>query len=442
MATVLPFRGLTYNREKIGDLSVVTTPPYDVISPEEQEQAYACHPRNVIRLILGKTAGTDTETDNRYTRAAACCTLWQDEEVLVRDPDPAYYLGATDFEVDGASLTRWGIVARVKLEPFDRGIILPHERTFSKVKSDRLALMKTCHANFSPIFSLFPGGTELLRDLQAAVSERPAEMDFVDGSGHRQRLWRLTDAEMGDRIREALAPRPLFIADGHHRYETALAYRDGYVAEHPDTPPDHPVNFVMMYLAAMEDPGMVIRPAHRLLKAVDAGAVDALLRKAPDFFEVTEYAWDGANRSEVEARFFAALAENPDRTAIGFLAANRAAFHLLRIRPGVMADRFGKELSAALRDLDVTVLTRLIFMELMGFDHARLDNEQLIGYTSVAAEAVKAVTAGPYDAAFFLNPTRIDQVQQVAREREIMPRKSTYFYPKVITGQVIHPLSD
>jgi uncharacterized protein (DUF1015 family) len=441
MATVLPFRGLTYNLSKIGDLADVTTPPYDVISPEEQERAYACHPQNIIRLILGKTADTDTNTDNRYTRAAECCGDWMADEVLIRDEAPAFYLAATDFTVPEGPLTRWGIIARVKLEPFDRGVILPHERTFSKVKSDRLALMQSCHANFSPIFSLFPGGAELLRDLQAAVSDRAADMDFVDGAGHRQRLWRLTDPTTMGRITDALAPRPLFIADGHHRYETALAYRDWAAERTPDFAPDHPANFIMMYLAAMEDPGMIIRPAHRLLKSVDAASVDALLTQARDFFEVTEYPWNG-NPGEAERRFFADLGENPERTAIGMLAKDRTAFYLLRIRPGAMAERYGAELSEALRDLDVTVLTRLVFMDLMGFDNARLDDASLIGYTSVAAEGVKAVTEGKYDAAFFLNPTRIEQVQEVARNREIMPRKSTYFYPKVITGQVIHPLTN
>ncbi len=441
MATVLPFRGLTYNLEKIGDLRTVTTPPYDVISPEEQERAYACHPQNIIRLILGKTADTDTETDNRYTRAAECCIQWRDEEVLVRDPVPAFYLTATEFAVGNAPLTRWGIIARVRLEPFDRGVVLPHEKTFSKVKSDRLALMQTCHANFSPIFSLFPGGSELLRDLQAAASGHPPDMDFVDGAGHRQRLWRLTDSAVLERITHALEPRPLFIADGHHRYETGLAYRDWLAERTPDFSPDHPANFILMYLAAMEDPGMIIRPAHRLMKSVDPASVDALLAKARDFFQVTEYPWNG-NRGEAEARFFADLGENPDRTAIGILAADRPVFYLLRIRPGVMEARYGDELSAALRDLDVTVLTRLIFMDLMGFDNRRLDDESLIGYSSVAEDAAAAVTDGPYDLAFFLNPTRIEQVQQVARNREIMPRKSTYFYPKVVTGQVIHPLTD
>jgi uncharacterized protein (DUF1015 family) len=441
MATVLPFRGLTYNLEKIGDLRTVTTPPYDVISPEEQERAYACHPQNIIRLILGKTADTDTDSDNRYTRAAECCLRWRDEAVLVRDPAPAFYLTATDFTVGDAPLTRWGVIARVRLEPFEKGVVLPHEKTFSKVKSDRLSLMQACHANFSPIFSLFPGGGDLLRDLQAAVSGHPADMDFVDGAGHRQRLWRLTDPAVLERVTDALEPRPLFIADGHHRYETGLAYRDWLAERTPDFSPDHPANFIMMYLAAMEDPGLIIRPAHRLLKSVDGAAADDLLRKARDFFEVTEYPWNG-DRDAAEERFFADQGENPDRTAIGLLAGDRPAFHLFRIRPGAMAERYGAELSEALRDLDVTVLTRLVFMDLMGFDSARLDDASLIGYTSVAAEGVKAVTEGKYDLAFFLNPTRIEQVQEVARNREIMPRKSTYFYPKVVTGQVIHPLTD
>ncbi len=443
MAEVIPFRGIRYNPAKIKNPADVTTPPYDVIPPAQQEAFYAAHPHNIIRLILGKTSEKDTETDNRYTRAAAYYKQWQFEDVLIPDESPVFYLGATDFTVEGQPLTRYGLIARIRIEPFDKGIILPHEKTFSKIKSDRLALMHQCHANFSPVFSLYPDPENILDRLKYAAEQKAPDMDFVDSEGNRQKLWCLDDPALLEYVEKTMKDTPLFIADGHHRYETALAYRDQIAEKDPDFSPDHPANYIMMYLASMEDPGMVILPAHRMLHNVEPERAEQLLSGIGQYFDVFSMPFSPEEQEDVKGQFFSFLKnlqEEPGLTTLGFVMKGRPEFYLLKLRSGVMEDLFGLELPECVRMLDVTVLTRLIFMELLGFDQARLDNEKLISYSSKASEAVNAALNGECDLSFILNPTRIEQVQEVARNREVMPRKSTYFYPKVITGQVINPL--
>jgi len=440
MAEVIPFRGVVYNTDIVTDLAAVSTPPYDVISPEEQEAFYAAHPENVIRLILGRIGDSDSATDNRYTRAGCDYDAWRRKGVLVHDPIPAFYLTTVEFTVDGRSLKRYGLIARVRLEPFDKGIILPHETTFSKVKTDRFELMKVCHANFSPIFSLYSDRENILEALMAAVVRQRADMEFTDTYGHRHRLWRITDPEVTAWVTRKMAPKTIYIADGHHRYETAMTYRD-WVAEHtPGFTAAHPANYVMMYLSSMEDPGMVILPAHRLLKTVAPEAMDRLMSQVASFFDITEIPLDADDRGRVPMTFVKGMAAGTEQHAIGVFMKSDPRLFLLILKPGAMKDRFGDAVPAALRDLDVTVLTRLIFMDLLGFDQARLDNEKLIAYETTPQKAVDKVLSGDYDIAFILNPTRIEQVRAVAQSGLIMPRKSTYFYPKVITGQVFNPL--
>jgi uncharacterized protein (DUF1015 family) len=437
MAEISPFRGICYNPEKIDDLSDVLTPPYDVISPQEQEQFYNRHPKNVIRLILGKINDDDTPDNNRYTRAAGSFGTWREEKTLVRDKTPALYLTAVDFSVGGVPYTRYGLIANVGIEPFEKKIILPHERTFSKTKSERLELMKTCKANFSSIFGLYTDTGEVLEKLKQAVSGREADSDLTDDKGHRHRMWRITDPAVFAYAREAFADKQIFIADGHHRYETALNYRNWLAETLPGFNADHPANGIMMYLCSINDPGMRILPAHRLLMGVEPDASSSLIQKAADYFQVTPFPRDDAGLTALQTR----LAEDSPDTKIGVLLKDQPDAYLLSLKTGVMERLFGEEIpSEALRSLDVTVLTRLIFMELLGFDELRLDNEKNIAYTSIDKNAVDAIAGGECDIAFLLNPTAIDQVQAVAEEGLIMPRKSTYFYPKVITGQVFNCL--
>jgi uncharacterized protein (DUF1015 family) len=234
----------------------------------------------------------------------------------------------------------------------------------------------------------------------------------------------------------------LFIADGHHRYETALNFRKHLKETDPSFSDRHPANYVLMYLCSMSDPGLIILPAHRLIKAVSAQDLQQAMAKIRTYFEVAEYPFAAGNRQRVEHDFLAALNDGGSRQRLGIYAHQSPMFYLLTLKDGVMDQLFTDELDASLRLLDVTVLTRLVFMKILGFDQNRLDNEQLIGYASTAHKAFQAIDTGAYDVAFILNPTRIEQVQEVAQKGLIMPRKATYFYPKVKSGLVMNSLGE
>jgi len=437
MAEVVPFKGVLYNPDIISNMADVIAPPYDVISPKEQEGYHRRHSKNVIRLILGKSQAGDKGHSGIHARAATYFNQWMDEQTLVQDPVPAFYLTSVTFPVVGRAVTRYGIIGNVRLEPFDRGIVLPHEKTFSKVKSERLNLMQACHANFSPIFGLYADGNGTLRRLKKLSENQHPDMDVVDGKGLRHKLWRIIDADIQAHIGSALQDQCIYIADGHHRYETALNYRDWVRENISDFGPNHPANFVMMSLSSLNDPGMVIFPAHRLLKDVPVSQMDDLMAKTEAYFDISAYPMQAGTDSELAA-FDLALAGNSSKNAVGLFMKHRSALYVAVLKDGVMTRLFGDELPAALRDLDVTVLTKLLMMALLGFDQARLDDATKIGYATTSDAAVQAVQAGEADMAFILNPTKIEQVQRVSREGLIMPRKSTYFYPKVISGQVIN----
>jgi uncharacterized protein (DUF1015 family) len=440
MAEIIPFKGILYNPKKIADLSGVVAPPYDVISPQLQERLHRKHPCNVIRLILGKTESFDTISHNRYTRAAKFLETWQADNILVRDEVPAFYLSAVDFFHDGHTITRYGLIALVRIEPFEKGIILPHERTFSKVKYDRFELMKACHANFSPIFSLYSDQNGILHSLKNSINGKKPHIDLIDNKGLKRRFWRITDPDVHQFVVSAMTEKIIFIADGHHRYETALNYRNWISERTPDFSDNHPANYVMMSLISIEDPGLVILPAHRLLSEVGDDALEMFLKNAEEYFEIEQFPFHPENQHNVRSRFIHQLQQNSDRHCIGVFIKNSPIYHLLKLKPGIMTKMFSQELPEPLRKLDVSVLTRLIFMEILGFDQKRLDNEKLISYASCEDDALDAVHFGQYDVSFILNPTKIEQVQQIAQKGFIMPRKSTYFYPKVVSGQVLNSL--
>ncbi len=443
MAEVIPFRGIFYNPDKVNDLADVVTPPFDVISNTEQEVFYARSPHNVVRLILGKTSADDTPLHNPHSRAADYLQNWLADRSLVRDTAPAFYLTTLDFTIDNRPITRSGLIAVVRLAPFDAGVILPHERTFTNVKSERLALMKACHANFSPIFAMVPDDAgDFISLTRHLSSERSPDIAFRAHDGFQHKLWRIVDSDSVMKISAALQPRKLYIADGHHRYETALNYRNWVHAGHSNLANGHPANFVMMYLCSMADPGLVIRPAHRLLRDVPSSAIDRLLVLAKPYFEIETISFRGSEHEGALERFIAKLNGSGIGQSIGMAVKDRRAFYYLTLKNSPdLNDLFGPDCPGPLRQLDVTVLTRLIFTEFLEFDQARLDNEKLIDYTTDAREAVGRVDRGDFDVCFFLNPTSVEQVRNVADEGLVMPRKATYFYPKVITGLVINPLN-
>ena len=440
MASVIPFRGLLYNVAKIKNLREVVTPPYDVISPEEQDAFYKGHPHNAIRLILGKAYPTDTETDNWYTRAAADFEKWQAEHTLVRDMAPALYFTEIDYSAHATNMTRCGLIALVELEGFDRGIILPHERTFSATKSERFRLMEACHANFSPIFSLYPDPENRVIDhLKQSVAGKSPDIDFKDRDEFHHRLWRITDRSTIDAVTTEISDKPLYIADGHHRYETALNYRNKRLTENPACPKDASCRYVMMYLTSMHDPGLTVLPAHRLIHDVMGEQLDTFLDRTTPFFEIQTFY--GPNQKKIETDFLNHLRSHSSKgNAIGVFMKSRDALYILRLKEDVMDHLFADTLPDTLKQLDVTVLTQVILTKILDFDEKDLDNPSKISYTSKVPEAIDAVRKGGYALAFIMNPTKIVQVQQVADARLIMPRKSTYFYPKVITGLVLNKI--
>ncbi|HPA15224.1 MAG TPA: DUF1015 domain-containing protein [Desulfobacterales bacterium] len=441
MAKVIPFRGILYNPDKIGDLSDVVAPPYDVISKQDQQNFYDRHPNNIIRLILGKTTEFDTVENNVHTRAAAFYKKWLSDKILLKDKSPAFYLTSVDFSLENKAVSRYGLIARVGLEPFDTGVVLPHEKTFSQIKSERLELMKTCHANFSPIFSLYSDRNNILGTLKEAALKNPPDIDLLDHQDRRHRLWRITDPSVHRYVTDAMGNRTLFIADGHHRYETALNYKERVSRDNPGFSDDHPANYIMMCLCSMEDPGLVILPAHRMLTNIQESVLSKFIRKAEKYFDIRSIPFEKNGREKSQAEFISDLRSGGKKNTIGAFLKGCSKFFLLTLKPNLMEQRFGDEIPESLRKLDVTVLTRLILVEILGFDNSRLDNEKQIAYSSTEKEAIEAVASGRCDITFILNPTKIEQVRDIAKTGLTMPRKSTYFYPKVITGQVLNDLN-
>ena len=443
MAKVIPFRGILYDPDKVPDLKAVITPPHDVISETEQEEYYKAHPHNVIRLILGKVNPGDTEHDNRYTRAAKFFRSWIDEGILTQDKEPAFYVTETDYRLDGEVRTRFAFIALVGLEDFEKGIILPHEKTFSATNADRLKLIEATRANFSPIFSLFSDPDNAIFGLlRAAIQGLQPDLDFKDLTGDQHRLWRVSDQQIHEEIRQRLADRSLYIADGHHRYESALEYRNRIMSQQPGLDPNDPCNSVMMYLTSIHDPGLAIRPAHRVLCDTDRARVKGFINKARPYFDIETIDFDPLNREQVEKAFLSKVRTGANGTVIGAALRDDKGFYVLRVKEGVMDHLFDQKIPTPLRKLDVTAVTNLVFQEILGLNGAALDDERCIMYTSRADTALDAIYTGECPIALILNPTKLDQLQEVSNAGLIMPRKSTYFYPKVMAGLVINKIGE
>ncbi|MDY6904701.1 MAG: DUF1015 domain-containing protein [Thermodesulfobacteriota bacterium] len=438
MARVIPFRGILYNADAIKRIGDVVAPPYDVISEQEQQALCDRHPENIIRLILGEPGENAGDSVAFYKAAAQRFQKWRAEGKLIRDEEPAIYFTSVEFTIEGQNFQRYGLIAQVGLEPFENGVILPHERTSSKVKIDRLNLMKETCANFCQIFSLFSDAENfVLNTLESAVSNVPPDIDLVDENDERHKLWRITDKTVIAEITAAMQDKKLYIADGHHRYETALNYRKWVTDRDPAFNDDHPANYIMMYMSSMSDKGLIILPTHRMLTGLSESSKAAFIDNAGAYFDVREMPFHKDNRDNVKTDFITALRADTTKNTIGAMLAGRDVFYLLTPKPNIMEEVFGNDVPSVLRDLDVSVLTHLILIKILGYSQAELDEEKVIDYTSDIHDAITAVDTGVCDIAFMLNPTKNEQMRDVAAAGEIMPRKTTFYYPKVLTGLVL-----
>jgi len=447
MAFIAPFRGLRYNPEKIANLEQVVTPPYDVIDERAQMAFARKNPYSMVHLDLAKGLDRTGADAQRYARAKENFERWQQEEVLIRDERPGLYIYDIDYHLPrGGRRTRRGLIALTRLADFSAGIVKPHEKTFFEVTSDRLRLMTACQAQFSQIFSLYsdPGG-QVLSWLAAAQPQQPL-CRVTDGDGNGHTLWQVTNQSAIAKVHAFFKDKSLYIADGHHRYTTALRLRDLMREQHGSLADDSPYNHVAMYLCAMEDPGLSVLPTHRVVKFPEGMPLAELLARLDSYCEIRLV--EGGGREVLLAEALNIMNEYAGGpSAFGLYQADDDSCCVLRLKEGVMAAAFGAALPPPLRELDVVALSDFILGRVLGLDGARCEEQERIRYFSDPDEAIDLVVkeglAGPPHGAilFLLNPTPVSLVQKVADAGLVMPHKSTYFYPKILTGLLMSKLA-
>ena len=431
MADIRAFRAHRYDLGRVGALADVVAPPYDVIDPALQQALYDRSPYNVIRLILGKESAADTEADNRYTRAAATLRDWLRDDVLLQDSARGLYVYHQEFEAEGRRYTRRGFLARVRLEPFGTGRIYPHEETMSGPKADRLKLFHATAMNLSPVFGLYPDpDNAVIEQLDAAVG-RALPLEATDHLGVRSRLWAVTDQHAVSAVSGLLGPKPVFIADGHHRYETALRYLEERKALGEARDPEAAPNFILMMLVGMSDPGLAILPTHRLISGLPGLTADRLRDLLAPHFEVERVGTGDAGAREA----WGLIEADGSQEMLGFGTIADGVWQTARLKsPDAMA-KLAANHSAAWQGLAVSILHVLVL------DHLLKDvGQPSCKYVHLLREVTDAATARQCDLAALVPPATMDHVEEIAGNLEKMPPKSTYFYPKLLSGLVFHSL--
>lgn len=434
MADVRPLRGIRYNREIIDDLARVITPPFDVITLEAQERYYERDPYNMIRLELGREDTNDSTLNNRYTRSAATFAEWRAQGVMRQDATPHYYLYQQRFAHDGKQYIRTSLLCRARLEPWSARVILPHEGTMTKFKDDRLSLMRACAANFSPLMCMYDDPQGRMRRLLAPYAEN-ADLQITDEVSEEHRLHPITDARQIELIQDFFSERQLYIADGHHRYETALNYRREVEERRRGFDPDDAANFVMMALIDIDDPGFLVLPTHRLLTNLSDEILEQLnAAQLARYFTVQELT------NTISSEELTQLLDRSGKEQPSFVISSPDQTLLLAINEQGRARMAKSGHSEAWNTLDVAIAQALILEDLLGIGQQAMAEAQYVRFTSEAETALQAVREGRAQAALLLNATPLRQVCDVAQADDRMPQKSTYYYPKLGTGLVINPL--
>jgi uncharacterized protein (DUF1015 family) len=448
MPEIQAFRGIRYNLGRVGSLSDVVTPPYDVIGPELQDHFYKLHPNSFIRIDLNRIEpGDDDERNNRYTRAAKFYKEWCEQGVLQSEADPAVYVYHQEFTADGMTYVRRGFLCRQRLTRFGEGQVFPHEETLPAAKVDRLMLTVVTKTNLSPVFGLYPDAEcEANRLLDEAVAGK-TPLVATDHLGVVHRLWPVTDVAVVSKLSGIMGPKPIFIADGHHRYETACNYRD-QVRDSGFLSPEHPANYVLMMCVAMDDPGLIVMPTHRLFlsegKAADGKPVklppkqlamttDELAAKLSPCF-TTRPAGEGPDAA---ATVWEDIETGGNQGSIGLYTQKDGRWLIATLTDAGKARmaEIAEEHTEAWRSLGVSLLHRLIIGDLLGCKELPKPS-----YVHLIEEVVDGLKTGEYPLAAVVMPASVFDVRTISMSGERMPAKSTYFYPKLLSGLVINPL--
>ena len=440
MATITPFRGFIFNEAIAGGIGNLVCPPYDIISPSEQQELYRKSPYNVVRLEFGLESPGDTADDNRYTRAAATLNEWLGKDILSQSREEAFYIYEMEYKDGGRVLKLRGFICLVRIEEYEAGIVKPHETTLSGPKTDRLNLLRACRAGFSQIFSLVSDPKGTVAGVLGNVAGRP-QMEVMHGDGVVHRIWTMTDRTDLDAIAGALADQPIYIADGHHRYDTALNYRNERRKAAGAFTGREGYNFVPMFLACIEDPGLTILPAHRAL----FNLADFHPRKFEDdlnrYFNIERIDFTKKTEPADRRTVMETMEKRADHAHVfGMRVKGEHSYYLLTLRDPADMERIIPDKSPAYRQLDVSILHHLIIDRLLG---VRMETHKLglnIEYIKSADDAVKRVADDTAEVIFLMNPTKVTEVRDVAAAGERMPQKATYFYPKLLSGLVMHKL--
>jgi len=442
MATIIPFRGVQFDLAKAGAIADLVCPPYDIISHDAQQALYRKSPYNVIRLEYGLASPGDTETDSRYTRAAALLDEWFKNGILQQADQPAIYIYEMEFGSGRKHRKLRGFICMVRIEDYDSGIVKPHETTLSGPKTDRLNLLRSCKAGFSQIYSLVSDASGKIGEILGSVTGRPGlEVKADDGVVHR--VWTLSEKNAIDMIASDIADKPIFIADGHHRYDTALNYRNERRKAAGSFTGKEGFNFVPMFLARIEDPELVILPAHRALFNLTDFHPQRFEEDLNKFFNIERI--DFTKKSEAADRktVLDTMAKRSDHAHIfGMRVKGEHSYYLLTLRNTADMDAIIPDRSPAYRQLDVSILHHLIIDRLLGI---KMETHKLglnIEYIKEADEAVKRIVDGTAEIVFLMNPTKVTEVRDVATAGERMPQKATYFYPKLLSGLVVSRMDE
>jgi uncharacterized protein (DUF1015 family) len=433
MADISPFRAYRYDLGRVGALGDVVAPPYDVIDPALQEKLYTKSPNNVVRIDLGKREPADTEQENRYARAGRILKDWTSTGVLKQDTARGFYVYHQEYEVEGRRHVRRGFLARVRLEPFGAGQIYAHEETMPGPKEDRLKLMRATGMNLSPVFGLYPDSSAEVQGLLDDAVRRSPPLEATDHLGTVSRLWPVTDQRMLSQVTGLLGPKAVFIADGHHRYETALKYLEERRAAGNVPNADAPVNYTLMMFVGMGDPGLLILPTHRLVSGLPQLTGEKLRAVLGERFHI-----DTVGSGEAGARSCWELIEaHGSQSVLGFGTVGDGGWHVARLSDPAVMDKLAASHTPIWRGLAVSVLHVLVLDTLVP---QKLGAKPKCEYVHLLREVTDAVAAKRCQLAVLVPPATMEHVEKIAGGLEKMPPKSTYFYPKLLTGLVFNSL--
>ena len=436
MADIQPFNGLRYEQTAINDLNKVICPPYDIISPALQEELHNRSEYSFVRVEHARSFPRDTNTDNKYTRAARVLQRWIDKRILVSEDSPAIYLHDHYFQHEGQEVCRRGLLSRVRLEEWEKGIIKPHENILSAARNDRLNLLWALQVNTSPILAMYEDRHDELAEILETQNRTKPVIDIEMGDGERHVIRLIDSPEIIAQIQDYFKGLPLYIADGHHRYTSALAYKHEKVACEPNASEDSAFNFILVSLINFSDPGMIILAPHRLITGVEPSAISSLESQLTEFFEIERFPLsDPAVWQKVDTAMMV-----PEAVRFGCLMKGADHACVLSLKPNAINTESSPFFNTALyQKLDVSVIDYLILERMLGL-RVTGEEEPRVSFSHDRKASVQEVIEGDQQIAFFVKPVDPETIKEFSDAGEKMPRKSTYFFPKTPAGLVINPL--